>query len=78
LALSRRSYTHPPGLDEAYARRKLHAKMCRCVKHDRADNGVDAHATRLKAFTEAGGEVADDGASGSDDGDGEFDDEMLK
>ena len=78
LALSRRSYTHPPGLEEAYARKKLWLRMCRCVKRDRADNGENAHATRLKEFTAAGGGVGDEAASGSDDDEGEFDDEMLK
>jgi hypothetical protein len=77
MALSRPSYTHPPGLEEAYARKKMWLKMCRCVKRDRAENGDTAHATRLKAFTAAGGDVHD-AASGSDDDEDEFDADMLR
>jgi hypothetical protein len=75
LALSRRAYSHPPGLDEAYARKKLHKRMCLCVKHDRTDNDAKAHATRMTAFLAAGGVVAEDGGTGSDDG--ESDPEFL-
>jgi hypothetical protein len=77
LALSRRAYSHPPGLEEAFPRKKLHKKLCLLVKQDRTDNDANAHATRIKAFVAAGGVVAEDGgATGSDDGD--FDAEFLQ
>ena len=61
LALSRRNYRHTPSMQDNIDRKKKWKRMAALVKKDRADNGKDAHETRVKDLPRMPDEESDDG-----------------
>lgn len=69
LALEKRNYRHPPGVDEAKNRKRKWIKLCKMVHLDRERNEEKAHAERMGKLYPNGIPEVDEDELGLDEAD---------